>query len=139
MTEQTQHILNISQNLIERLSFIKIKPAFICCEAFSSSLIPTLKAMYPEAKINAENKADLLISLLPISEEQTEEWKKGLKSGGLLMFGFQENGMAVRDIGDYFVQAGFMNVVIDVEDGTIYGHAWMPRGEQVFLNEIRRV
>jgi hypothetical protein len=138
MAEQTQHIFNIPENLIDRLSFIKITPSEILCEGFSAACIELVQEMYPQARINTENKVELILSLETLSEEKVAEWKKRLKPGYLVLFGVEANDFPVREIGDYLAASGFVNVVIDVDEGAIYGHAWMPKGASIAIHEIRR-
>ncbi len=91
-----------------------------------------------EAEGNGNNegkKADLIFAILTSETEDISvyltEWKEKLNRSGLLLFGFLNINFELRDIGDYLVHLGFVDVVMDremlaPEFELICGHAFAP-------------
>ena len=134
MTKQTDmiHIRDISQIMIERLEYIKIKPDNIINIGGEQDV---LQAIYPNSSINQKNKADLIFAILTSETEDISvflnQWKDNLNPGGLLLFGFLNINFELRDIGDFLVHLGFVDVVMDKEmlspeHELICGHAFAP-------------
>lgn len=129
--------------MIERLEYIKIKPDHIINIGGEQA---ALQAMYPDAVINSDvnrdtnedgnkNKTDLIFAILTSETEDVSvflnQWKENLKPSGLLLFGFLNINFELRDIGDFLVYLGFVDVVMDKEMLSpeyelICGHAWAP-------------
>lgn len=123
--------------MIERLEYIKIQPHNIININGKQA---ALQAIYPEAYINksgsdGESKADLIFAILTSETEDVSafltEWKEKLNPSGLLLFGFLNINFELRDIGDFLIHLGFVDVVMDREmlsqtDEVICGHAWAP-------------
>jgi hypothetical protein len=134
MTQQADciYIKEISYIMIERLAYIKIKPDHIINIGGEQD---ALQAIYPDANFNQKKKADLIFAILTSETEDISiflnQWKENLKANGLLLFGFLNINFELRDIGDFLVHLGFVDVVMDKEmlspeHELICGHAWMP-------------
>lgn len=126
-------IKTISQMIIERLAYIKIEPDYIINIGAEQD---ALQAIYPNAHINdGGKKADLIFAILTSETEDISiflnQWKEKLNPSGLLLFGFLNINFELRDIGDFLVHLGFVDVVMDKEmlspeHELICGHAFAP-------------
>jgi len=124
---------DISQIMIERLEYIKIKPDHIINIDGEQD---ALQAIYPNAHINnGGKKADLILAILTSETKDISiflnQWKEKLNPSGLLLFGLLNINFELRDIGDFLVHLGFVDVVMDKEMLSpeyelICGHALAP-------------
>ena len=135
------HIIEPSENLIDRLSVIKFKPKYVLCEGVDEQIVT---ALYPDACFSSEKKVDLILSiikLLPDIDLQKifSHWKKRIKSSGVVLFALVELSVDIRELGDVLLSMGFVNVVVDCENGVTYGHLMGPQEVRVTIDQIRRV
>ena len=134
------HIIDLSENLLERLSMIKLSPNYILSKGVNVDLI---KKTYPSAKFVKEGRADLILGIIKFSAENDlgellTLWKKRIKSDGLLLFGLIDVEVDIREVGDFLLWLGFVDVVVDREDDMIFAHAFGPKEMSVKINQIRR-
>jgi len=134
------HIIDLSENLLDRLSIIKLIPNYILSKGVNRDLI---KKTYPDAKFVKEGRVDLVLGIIEFSTESDLAelltlWKKRIKSDGLLLFSLIGVGIDILDVGDFLLWLGFVDVVLDREDDAIFAHAFGPKEINVKINQIRR-
>ncbi len=134
------HIIKLTQYLVDRLTAIKFKPESIFCEGVDENLIINL---YPNIHFERDGKVDLILSVVKFSaelniSETTENWKKHIKSEGLILFAFVDVEYDIRALGDILVSQEFRDVVLDYEDNILFGHALGPKEIRITLDQIRR-
>lgn len=138
--EKNIHIIELSKNLGERLSFIKISPNYILSHGVDIALI---KKIYPEAQFLEEGRVDLILGAIVLSPKKDlakllAVWQKRLKAGGLLFFGLLKFEADVQELGEHLLSLGYINVVIDCEDGAVYVHAMCRKAISIKANQIGR-
>ena len=134
------HIVELSKNLVERLTFINVSPNYILSEGVDIDLI---KKIYPEAQFLKEGRVDLILGAVVFSPkkdlaELLVVWQKSLKAGGLLLFGLLNFEADIQELGDHLLSLGYLNVVIDCEEGAVYVHAMGRKAISIKANQIRR-
>ncbi len=134
------HIIDPVENLIDRLQIINLAPSTILSIGVEGKLI---KKLYPQAKLVKDERADLIVATIQFSEnldlmELLKGWRGLIKPSGLLLFGIVNIEYELQILGDLLIQLGFLNVVMDIEDNVIYGHAVSPQEVSVKINQIRR-
>lgn len=126
---------------MDRLSAVKCKPNSVFCEDISEALV---KATFPDISFSSKEKVDLILSVIEFGaefdfSEMFLKWKKHIKSEGVILFALVNCEVDILDLGDGLQSYGFEDVVIDREDGVIYGHAMGAKEVRVEINQIRRV
>ena len=135
------HIINLIQNLIDRLSVIKLSPNYFLSKSVDINFI---KKIYPRVKRVKEGRADLILDIIKFSSESDltellKLWRKYIKPDGLLLFGLVNAGVDIQEVGDFLLWLGFADVVVDREEDVIYVHALGPKEISVKINQIRQV
>lgn len=172
MTQQTQlswskereeiHIINISKNLIERLEYVNISPNNIVNIGNTQTTL-LLQEKFPGAKIipallyaGDSSDVDMVFGVVSLSSEESlqrfpelmAQWKKHLKPGGLVMLGFLDSLVDIFEIGDYLLNVGFQNTVVDKEplfedeaevssQEVIYVHGWKAKPVSIPVSQVR--
>ncbi len=153
------HIIEVSEILIDRLQWIRLKPEYLLCSLSSSASIEIekeLKKIYPDSiffheQMNVEKKVNLVFGIISYFSDDffknfpasVAQWKKNLSAGGLLMLGILDASVSLPEAGDFLMQMGFEDIVIDKEillDGVemICVSAWIPRPVNVPVSALRR-
>lgn len=135
----------ITQRLLDKLSFIKVDPALIFLEGVDSTEQEKLRQLYPNARLTDrlvdDEECDLIISNCKIHQATSlaktlRDWHKRLRPEGIVVFtsfgsgSLQElkkawqlsDGMPhinqmldMRDVGDLLVREQFKTPVMDAE------------------------
>lgn len=128
-----------SNNLMDRLDFINIKPEYILAEGIDRELI---KNKYPKVKDIKTERADLIVGMIEYSEEKDLEkilvnWRKSIKPNGVLLFGLIGFNLDILGLGDYLTELGFVDVVIDEEENVMYGYGQGPKEVSIKPDQIQ--
>lgn len=125
---------------MDRVHLIKLEPNYILNEGVDEDEI---KKIFPTAQFPKAGRVDLILGAVEFSPERdlTElltQWRKRIKPEGLLLFGLSGFDVDIQEIGDFLLWLGFVNVVMDCEENSMYGHAWGPSEISVKVKQIRR-